>query len=439
MSILNIFIFEFKHFARNNFKIVSVMLFVLASIYALQNGLNLYNNNSAEIEKINKSATEANNKVVEWFEKGKKGPDDRAWVNISQPFWAVWYASVNTVKKPMPLMPLSIGQAEQFGYYKQITNWSTVYDADLSEEIANPERLTTGTLDFGFAVLCLLPLLLIILLFSIGGLERDASFIKLIALQSNDIKKWLFARFLFYFILCILLLFALILPYSILTNAPFTSVVLYLLVCIGYLLFWFLILYFIALFAKNSSGQALKMVGLWLLFCVILPGTIHQISNWVYPSNFMTDYLDANRKETYAIFDLKLENIKERVLELHPELQNSALAKDIILNTDILNNSSAAVVNNLMKNAATKVALANQEKNNFIQNTYIINPFAFFQNKLNNICGTDYYSYQNYRVEIQKAIDQKIATQLKLEWNNMVVDKKKYQEILKTFNTQNEK
>ena len=46
------------------------------------------------------------------------------------------------------MIVFSTGQAEQYGYYKKVTNWSTIFDNDLAEEIANPERLALGTLVF---------------------------------------------------------------------------------------------------------------------------------------------------------------------------------------------------------------------------------------------------------------------------------------------------
>ena len=78
------------------------------------------------------------------------------------------------------MMVFSLGQSEQYGYYKRVTNWSSTFDNDLAEEIANPERLAMGTLDFNFVLIYLTPILLIILLFNIGGLEKDLNFDNLI-------------------------------------------------------------------------------------------------------------------------------------------------------------------------------------------------------------------------------------------------------------------
>ena len=76
-------------------------------------------------------------------------------------------------KKPSPLMPLGVGQSEQYGYYKSINNWSSTYDNDMVEELANPERLVNGNIDFSFLVIFLLPILMIIMTYNIRGLEQD--------------------------------------------------------------------------------------------------------------------------------------------------------------------------------------------------------------------------------------------------------------------------
>ena len=109
------------------------------------------------------------------------------------------------------------------------------------------------------------------------------------------------------------------------------------------------------------------------------------------------------------------------------------------MNTNIINNTSAAVVNVLMKNAALKLSKKNEKRNDFIKSTYAINPFGFFQNKLNAICGTDYYAFQKYRSEIQLMIDKKIKTMLLSDWNQEVITKEKYQNYIKTFEDVNQK
>jgi hypothetical protein len=65
---------------------------------------------------------------------------------------------------------------------------------------------------------------------------------------------------------------------------------------------------------------------------------------------------------------------------------------------------------------------------------YYINPVGFFQNKLNEITDTDYYSFQLFRNEIQDRIDRKVSLIVSESWNKVVVDSVRYQQYLKELN-----
>ena len=425
--------YEFRHFARSPFKIASLILFIGAAVYGLQNGYTLFKQQNKEIEAIDAKNKETIAKVTGWYNAGKKGPNDKPWIDVTKPMRAIWYTPASVIKEPAPFMPFSTGQAEQFGYYKQVTNWSSTFDADLAEEIANPERLAVGTLDFSFVVLYLLPVLAIILLFNIGGLERDLGFDKLIQVNQSSSRKWLMARFGFYFLLVNGILLVLMLMYSMRTNAlSGTFIGLYALIVL-YTLIWFIVFYFINLKGKGSSNQAIKMVSLWLLFCVIIPGSLHQIASLKYPGSYMTDYLDASRDETYEIYDLSADTIKQRLLKAYPELALTVHGKDTLADQDIIGNSTSGLINPLMKEAAAMVEHNNENKNRFIHNTSWLNPVSWFQNKINALCRTDYYAYRHYRNDIQAMIDKKVNVLLLDSWNKETVNKEKFIEYINTF------
>ncbi len=427
---------EFKHFARSTFKTVSLILFVGAAVYGLQNGYELFEKHNKAITILKAEDAKNIQKIVDLFDQGKKSPEGRPWMDITTPFWVLWNTPSRVVKAPSALMPFTIGQAEQFGYYKQVTNWSSTFDSDLAEEIANPERLTTGTLDFSFILLYLLPILIIVLLFNIGGLEKDLGFNQLIQVNNISQQKWLFARFSFYFLALIMVLLTVMLPYAILTGAfqnefgAFIKLFSYIVV---YVLLWFSVFYFINLLGKGSADQALKMVALWLLFCIVLPGSIHQVASLKYPTNYMTDFINAQRDETYKLWDVPNDTLRNRLLVLYPKLANTTHGKDTIIDDDIIGNSSSGLVNEMMKNAAHGIESNSDDKNRFIRNTYWINPVSFFQNKINALAHNDYDSYEQFRGNIQTMIDKKINIMLFDCWNKKVVNKEKYLEYVKNF------
>jgi len=427
--------FEYLHFSRNMFKVISLLLFLLAAIYGLQNGWELYRKQTHQIAAVKRANEQSVLTVLNWYDNGKKGPVEKTWIDITTPYWASMYLPATILKKPSALLPFSIGQAEQYGYYKNVTIRSSVFDADLAEEIANPERLSLGTLDFGFVVLYLLPLLIIISLFNIGGLEKDLDFYKLVIVQGEISFRWLISRYSFYFLLIGLGLLLLIFPYALLSGAltqqPLLLVLLLGLV-FGYMLFWFAFFYLINRKGKGTVEQAVKMVSVWVTLSVIIPGAIHQIASLKYPVNYLTGFLEANRDELYKLMDIPPEKLTELVIAAYPELSRTKAALDKIPREIIVENSLDVMVNLSSRRAAQQVERSNEAKNKFVKRTYWINPVVFFQNALNALCGTDYYAYQQFRNEIQKAIDKK--ADMIDTWNKVVIDKEKY---LKYLNAEN--
>jgi len=148
-------------------------------------------------------------KMLVQYEEIENGTIEKPRRDPTIPYWAIWNAPSYALKHPSPMVVFSLGQSEQYGYYKRVTNWSSTFDNDLAEEIANPERLAMGTLDFNFVLIYLTPILLIILLFNIGGLEKDLNFVQLVYVNNISKKNWMLVRFSYYFILLNILLFLL--------------------------------------------------------------------------------------------------------------------------------------------------------------------------------------------------------------------------------------
>ncbi len=427
---------EFVHLTRSPFKIISIFLFVVAIVYGCQNGYALFKTHNEEIASIK----EINNKSIEEmilkYEAIENGTEEKLRRDPTIPYWAIWNTPSYAFKYPSPMMVFSLGQSEQYGYYKGVTNWSTIYDGDLAEEIANPERLAIGTLDFNFVLIYLAPILIIILLFNIGGLEKDLNFYNLIYLHNQSKAKWLFSRFLFYYIMILILVSIFTIPHAFLTGVfqnHTSQFINFLLFVSLYLIIWFTIFYFINLYGGGSSDQALKMVSLWLAFCIIIPGSLHQITSLKYPTNYMTDYLDVSRDQSNDIFELPIDTLKMNLLDAFPKLHNTIYASDTSMNRAIVNRSISGLVNILNKNVSNSIEKSSENKNEFIKSFSKLNPVTFFQNKMNAITSTDYYAYQGFRKRIQSIIDKKIELILEDTWNKVIVDKKIYIQYVENF------
>ena len=434
---LEIALMEKAHLTQSPFKIISIAFYLIAVIYGCQNGYNLFTKQNKEIMSIQSKYEEFIEKMIVQYEEIENGTIEKPRRDPTIPYWAIWNAPSYALKHPSPMVVFSLGQSEQYGYYKRVTNWSSTFDNDLAEEIANPERLAMGTLDFNFVLIYLTPILLIILLFNIGGLERDLNFDQLVYVNNVSKKNWLLARFAFYFVLLSILLFFLLIPYGLLSgvfqNEAFSFIKLSFLILI-YLFIWFFVFYLINYNGHNSPDQALKMISIWLVLCILLPGAFHQIASLKYSTNYMTDYLDVSRDQRYAIFELPPDTLQAKLLKSYPQLQNTIHAADTSLNKGVVNRSISGLVNVLNKRVAQNIENSNEEKNQFVKSYFILNPVIYFQNKINAITKTDYYAYKGYRNKIQSIIDKKVNFILLDTWNKVEVDKQKYIHYLNAFN-----
>lgn len=435
-SYLRITQIEFVHLTRSPFKIVSIFLFVVAIVYGCQNGYALFKTQNEEIVSIKNINNNSIQERILEYKAIENGTKEKLRRDPTIPYWAIWNTPSYVFKYPSPMMVFSLGQSEQYGYYKRVTNWSTVYDGDLVEEIANPERLAIGTLDFNFVIIYLAPILIIILLFNIGGLEKDLNFYNLIYLHNQSKEKWLFARFLFYYLIIVFLVSIFTIPYAFLTGVfqnHTSQFINFLLFFSLYLIIWFTIFYFINLSGDGSSDQALKMISLWMVFCIIIPGSLHQVTSLKYPANYMTDYLDVSRDQSNDIFELPEDTLKMNLLKAFPNLHNTIYASDSSMNRTIVNRSISGLVNILNKKASDSIEKSSEDKNEFIKSFSKLNPVTFFQNELNAITSTDYYAYQGFRKRIQSMIDKKIELILEDTWNKVIVDKEKYIQYVENF------
>tara|TARA_B100000131_G_scaffold315086_1_gene352951 strand:+ start:130 stop:1446 length:1317 start_codon:yes stop_codon:yes gene_type:complete len=428
---------ESLHLIRSPFKIITLLLFIFAMAYGCKNGYDLFEKQNNEINAISKDNKASINEMIVQYEAIESGDQEKPRRDPTTPYWAIWNTPSYAFKHPSSMMVFSLGQAEQYGYYKRVTNWSSTFDSDLSEEIANPERLAIGTLDFNFVFIYLYPILMIILLFNIGGLEKDLRFSRLIYLQNITNAKWLFARFSFYFIITFLLMVGFTSVSALLTGVlknELPNFINLLFTILAYILMWFTIFFFINYFGKGSSDQAMKMITIWLALCIVIPGIVHQITSTRYPTNYMTDYLDVSREHSNDIFESSADTLRMILLSSFPNLEHTQFSADTIMDKSIINRSVSGLVNVLNKNVAFKIESLNEDKNEFIKKFNPINPITAFQNQINSIAGTDYYAYHHYRRYIQSIIDEKIDLILKDTWNKKVVNKEKYIEYVTKFN-----
>ena len=432
MNTISILFFEWKHFVKSKFKVIAFLLFICSCLYSLNSGYQLWTKQNKQVDHLQNETQKNNQKVLDYFDKNLKGSKDRPWIDVTNPFWAIYYAEKNVIKKPSALLPFAIGQTEHYGFHKKITTSSTSYDSDLVEEIANPERLGIGNLDFSFTLLYLMPMLLIILLFNIGGLENDFQFTKLIKIQYGNTTGWLVKRFLFYYIFILISIYAVILIFAFLTEAlALLAFYKFVLLITIYITLWFLGFLLINKSMQSSQTNAVKMISSWLLFCVLIPAFIYQYASYKFPINYMTSFLDANRDEAYKMYELPKDGLKQQLLRKIPKLKNTVVGKNPTIDEEAIMIGMITLISEKNNKAIKEIEKGLEQKNVFIQNTYWFNPITFFQNKMDESSNSDYYAFLKFRNKIDSEINKKQKLLLFDSWKKIIVNKQRYQYYLK--------
>lgn len=437
MKFLNILIYELKHFLKSKSKLFAYLFFVIACCYSVYIGFSLYNSQNSNIDSLQEIENENISQVIKWFKTGEKGPKEKDWVDITDPYWSLRYTPKYVVKNPSPLMPLGLGQSEQYGYHKKITIWSSPYDNDVIEEISNYERFINGNIDFSFLIIFLLPLLTIIFTYNINGLEKDLNFDKLIAVQTRSVKHWVLGRLFFYWILLVSTVNIFIIVVFCINNVNIIEGFDLIKLSNLYVTVFFLPFYFVIMSSNSSTVIAFKMISIWLFLCVLIPGSVHQYISLKYPPNFMTDFLDANRKETYAVFKLPKEELHRQMLSIYVDLDTTKQGLDSLINRKITRNTMSCIVNQINVQAINIIEEQNNFKNNLIRSTYWFNPISYFQNKWNKLTSTDYYAYKDFRDNIQFITNKKLKILAFECWNERTVNLNLYNEYLKKLNSYN--
>jgi len=433
--------YEWLHLWRNPFKVVAIILFILAGFYGLQNGYHLYQERTQEVAKIEHEAQQIRDGAEIWIKNGEKGPEERPWVDINTPFWAMWYGNHYLFDKPSLLMNYSIGQSEYFGYYKRLSMWSSAYDSDLTAELSNPEKTALGAFDFTFVWLYLLPLLLIVLCYSIQGLEHDLGFMTLLQVQQSSRIRWIVQRMgAISFFIGVSLFFFMLLPALVsgTKDGQISSLILLFLYYAGYFLGWLVLWGYMIYHGKSQKEQALRMALVWLVLCIVIPGTVHQAAQLMHPGGLYLSFIDAQRDGQAEIFDQPFEKVYTQVSGKFPELKETYWAVQDSVASQDAQNAIYRMALNLHLNEVIDEILSRQEaRNHFIRASYWINPITAIHNRINAMAGTDYTANIAYRKSIQKAGTQYNYRLLMDEWNQVSVDAALFEDYCQLFDDYN--
>ena len=258
--------YQAKLLLRNRQLLIGIFILLLASVFAAGYG---------------KHFVQQQNKVIYTMDTTAKGSQlstFKLYQEKNYPIRPTLFAGELAVYRPTSMSTLAIGQKDNYPFYHQISTNRNVYAAT-STDIQNPVKLLAGNFDLSYVFLYLFPLFIIVFAFNVLAEEKENSTYTLLKIQGNAgnviLNKLAFRMT----VMLVLSLNVNLLAFSmngISWNENGTDMLAWILITMGYIVFWFALAYFIVSLRKNGAITALMLSGFWVLLLLLLPSIIHR-------------------------------------------------------------------------------------------------------------------------------------------------------------------
>lgn len=396
------FKYELKRLLRSRW--IQLLSFVLLLLFGFStyNGLQKVEHRKNDIIAAKKEAKDNDAMMLKLLDSVERG------LPVSVPYWTVptspmavgnYYPRVAAME-PQPMAFIATGQADLFTHYLKPKVSSDDFALNFAE-MTSPVQLLFGSFDLSFAIVYLLPLLIIAFCYDILSSEKESGSLRLLASQPIRMEYWLLQRLgLRFFWLSVLVIFSLTLIFSLMGLNPFeqlTHLLGLLLLILTYMLFWFALSFLVNLLVGSSSKNSVALLGLWVLFVLMAPSVINQLGTTLYPMpsrNLMINEMRHLKAEVTK----KQDEILDNFLRDHPEYaindttENRGYYHRYMASQKLVTEELFPLVN------AHEQQLQRQQA--WVGGLIWFSPAIIVQESLNKMAGTSTQDYEHYRKQV---------------------------------------
>ncbi|CAL2080070.1 conserved membrane protein of unknown function [Tenacibaculum sp. 190524A02b] len=406
--------YEIKLLIRSNWLTFLLISSILFFAFAAFNGKKNVSKRFNDIAKMQEDLQKKDSTMLALLSKIEKGEkvDVPYWQLPSEPMTVGYRYPRLAIMQPDNLSFIATGQSDMYTHFKSPTVYGNNFALDYAEMV-NPIQLLFGNFDLAFVIIYILPLLIIAFTFNILSKEKELGTLRLLGTQPISIIQWLLHKMAIrYIVLTSIVILVLVTIIGIFTPEAFTNVsnlLGLLLIVAGYTLFWFAVAFIINIKINNSSKNALTLVGVWLLIVLVLPATINQLGNSLYPT-------PSRLKMINEIRDIKKENeekqnkILKEYLRNHPELAQAKKDQKFGFWHNYF--ASEKVMEEKTKPLLAEYNQQLQKQQQLIGMFKYVSPAILMQQSLNNLAGTSEKHYNDYKKQVFEFSE---------EWRNYLV------------------
>ncbi|MFT5080655.1 MAG: ABC-2 type transport system permease protein [Planctomycetota bacterium] len=426
--------FEWLRITRSPMRAYAIIVFVLCGVYAIASGVEHVKDWEQTLEELQTRESERRDQALTWFDAGLTGPEDRTYIDVSEPRWADSYAAAYWTMKPEPLSALAIGLSDIRGSWVSIsaTTGSQPFETSDPGTLGNAEKLLAGNFDLVFVLAYLTPLLLLILLFDVGGLERDLGMMRLVRTQVASSGVWMIRRVALPVLVVTGLVALLCVIGGVWSGALGSSSSSWLIfagTALGYTVLWGVLFSVVLAGGAGTSTAALWMVGLWLGICVLVPAAVRQVVSQNHPVLFATELTTTLRSERYEILLSDVAEYEQGFYQRRPELARPSAASSSDWTSGMSQFIKQAEFLKLVDEVTDSLIRDETAREAAVARFGMINPAYVFQRSLCVLAGTESDSYRAHRNDVLSAVAARLETLIEAQWNERSFDRAAFENL----------
>lgn len=318
------FVLELRNLLRSPLRLVVLALVLGVGAFVIVQGQADVTRWQATIDKGHASQEESLAEARGYFSAGKEGPEDRAWVKLSQARWQDYYAATRVARKPAPLAGIAFASPESAAVTMRLGRRADPLLAT-GDTIENPALAASGGgLDLVSVLALLLPLLVLALGLEVGGYERSAGLLPLVRVQSGRDRSWLWARSFAVASIAAGAGLALTIFAAFYAAAPVAEAMPLAVLVLAYVATWTMLLGLVAQFARHPSQGAVALGSAWIVFCVLLPSIAVERAAALAADDFAVELTVEARDCANAHRQLNDEQLYKKLFARFPDLEKQA-------------------------------------------------------------------------------------------------------------------
>lgn len=396
------FIYELKQLLRSRWiQLLSILLLLLFG-FATHNGLEKVDRRQTTIEDAESEMQKLDEQMVKLLDSLEKGFS----VSISTGYYPSRPMVIGNLYPRVATMPandftfIATGQSDMYTHYKKPQVSSSSYIDDYTE-MTSPVQLLFGSFDLAFIIVYLLPLLIIAFSYNVLSAQKESGSLKVLASQPIQLEVWVMQKLgLRFFWLSILVIVSMSLVFMIFgVNFSLRLSIFFRLIglILAYMLFWFAVAFVINLWIGSSAKNAVSLLGVWIVFVLLVPSVLNQLSAVIYPTPSRTLLINEVRT-LQADATKRQDEILDNFLRNHPEyaLRDSTQQRNFyhgyLASQKLVRDELRPILNNYEQQL--------QGQRSWVTQFKWFSPAIVTQEALNQIAGTSTQDYENYRQQV---------------------------------------